>query len=271
VGCSRDILIGADPVVEGGTQGGLDASPGPDASGLDGSGADADATLADGGVTDAGGGITLPWSTGFENGFGDWSQPYNEGFCYVAGAATYAIVTNPVHSGQYAAAFTVNPAVTSPSQTRCIRQGALPQSAYYGAWYYVPAVETTVGTWNLFHFQGANGQDAAAQGLWDISLVDQQDGGVAATVYDFLNGKTAAGPAIPIGQWFHIEARLVRSAAGAGEFAVYIDGNVVLDLSGLETDPTTWGQWFLGNYATALAPSPSTVYVDDVTIDTNGP
>jgi hypothetical protein len=277
VACSKDILVGADP----GDGAGLDASVG-DAYALDGSGdanvgpddtgfaADADATL-DAGVLDSGGLISVPWSTGFENGFGDWSQPDNQGYCYVAGAATYAIVTSPVHSGQYAAAFTVNPAVTAPSQTRCVRQGVLPQSAYYGAWYYVPTVEAVVGNWNLFHFQGADAPDAAFQGLWDISLANQQDGGVAASVFDFLNFKTSSGPAIPIGRWFHLEARLVRSATGTGEFTVYIDGSTVLDLTGLETDPTSWGQWYIGNYATSLTPSPSTVYVDDVTIDTSGP
>ena len=33
------------------------------------------------------------------------------------------------------------------------------------------------------------------------------------------------------------------------------------------TDDSRWGQWFVGNYATALSPPSSTVYVDDVTID----
>jgi hypothetical protein len=147
-----------------------------------------------------------------------------------------------------------------------------PASAYYGAWYYVPASATSVGTWNLFHFQGASSPDAAVQELWDISLVNQQDGGIAPSVYDFLRARPlTAGPAIPIGTWFHIEARLTRSASNAGQFTVYLDGNVILDLPGIETDPTVWGQWFVGNYATSLMPAPSTVYVDDVTIDVSGP
>jgi hypothetical protein len=180
---------------------------------------------------------------------------------------------SPVHSGQYAAEFTVNPAVAAPSHTRCFRQGVLPPSAYYGAWYYVPPpVETNLTNWNLIHFEGAETPDAAAAvELWDLSLADNPDGGEAPSVYDFLRTRTLpAGPPIPIGQWFHLEARLVRSST-AGEFTVYLDGNVVLDLQGLETDPTAWGKWFVGNYATWLTPAPSTVYVDDVTISTTGP
>jgi hypothetical protein len=250
--CAKDILVGADPA--------------------------SDATTAeDAGIEGGLAPLVVPWSTGFENGFDDWSQPSNGGLCYVAppmaGAATYAIVTTPVHSGQYAAAFTVNTTVATPSQTRCYRQGVLPTSAYYGAWYYVPAAPTTnEGTWNLFHFQGADSPDAAVEELWDVSLVNQPDGAVAPSVYDFIRARQlAAGPPIPIAAWFHVEVRLDRSASNTGEFAVYVDGNPVLDLTGLATDDTSWGQWFVGNYATVLLPAPSIVYVDDVSIQTSGP
>jgi hypothetical protein len=37
-------------------------------------------------------------------------------------------------------------------------------------------------------------------------------------------------------------------------------------LTGLATDNTDWGQWYVGNYATSLVPPSSTLYVDDVTI-----
>jgi hypothetical protein len=226
-----------------------------------------DASTFDGGLE----AVTVPWSTGFEDGFGDWSQPADQGLCYVAGAATYAIVTQPVHSGQYAAAFTVDTADASPSHTRCFRQGVLPVSAYYGAWYYLPSYATNYGVWNLFHFQGADGPDAAVVELWDLSLASD-DGGLAPFVRDFQrNRQLAAGATIPIGAWFHLEVRLTRSATNSGEVTVYVDGNPALDVSGLVTDPTSWGQWFVGNYATSLFPPSSTVYVDDVSIDTTGP
>ena len=42
----------------------------------------------------------------------------------------------------------------------------------------------------------------------------------------------------------------------------------VLELTGLVTDDSAWGQWYVGNIANALSPSESTVYVDDITIGT---
>jgi hypothetical protein len=108
--------------------------------------------------------------------------------------------------------------------------------------------------------------------LWDVSLINQADASIAPSVYDFLRARPLeAGAPIPIGKWFHLEVRFNRSAESTGEFAVYVDSDVVLDLTELETDDTAWGQWFVGNYATSLLPAPSTVYVDDVTIDLTGP
>jgi hypothetical protein len=250
--CDAHILVGADPaprscVDAGGAGGGGAAIP-----------------------------LTVPWTTGFENGFSDWGQPSNEGFCYplvLAGGALPYIVTAPVHRGQFAAAFAVNTDAGTPSQTRCVRQGVLPQSAYYGAWYFVPATATNKDNWNLLHFQGASVANGnCVLELWDVSLTNDADGGLATSVYDFLRQRSLpAGPAIPIAQWFHLEVFLRRAADGTGRFTLYQDGQVVRDLDGLQTDDSVWGQWYVGNFATALSPSGSTVYVDDVTISTSGP
>jgi hypothetical protein len=219
------------------------------------------------------------WQNGFENGFTAWGLPANEGFCYplvpVGGASLMTVTSRPdagpqgpVHSGQYAAAFTINTDVASASQTRCVRQGVLPPSAYYGAYYYVPATATNNGNWNLLHFQGSNvANGSCVLELWDVSLNNDADGGLTTSVYDFLRQRLLpAGPAIPIGQWFHLEVFLQRAADDTGRFTLYQDGIAVLDLKSLATDDSAWGQWFVGNFATALSPGLSTVYVDDVTI-----
>ena len=272
--CGTEIIVGAEPTGDAAADTTSDAAA--DTRGdavVDATGDAAVDTVGDGGLLP----LVVPWSTGFEEdgGFSDWSQPSTGGFCYELGGATYKIVTTPVHSGQHSAAFTVDTATASstPSQARCVREGVLPPSAYYGAWYYVPVLVTSVGTtWNLFHFQGASAPDAAVNDLWDLSLDNQADGSLAPGVYDALTAKAlAAGPAIPIGTWFHLEVFLKPSAADAGQIEVYLDDNLVFDLSGITTDPTRWGQWFVGNYATSLSPSTATLYVDDVTIDTSGP
>jgi hypothetical protein len=209
--------------------------------------------------------IGVPWSTGFENRFCDYTEL--AGFCYDVGPATYATVTSPVHTGRHAAAFTVHADDPNGLQARCVRQGILPKAAYYGAWYFVPSVPETSGVWNLVHFQG--GDPSAQHGLWDISLVDTADGHLQTVVFDFLNGvgRNPVAPApIPIASWFHLELYLSRAADATGEVALYQDGRLLFQVTNIITDDTDWGQWYVGNYADGRSPAESTLYVDDITI-----
>ena len=205
--------------------------------------------------------ISVPWATGFENQFCDYTEV--AGYCYLVQPASSGVVASPVHSGQFAAAFTVLTGTggrDSP-QSRCFRQGVFPAEAYYGAWYYIPESETNKGNWNLFHFQ-----NSPQHGLWDVSLVNGPTGELNLRVFGFLNRSIDDGPPIPIGSWFHIVFYWKRTKDATGEVALYQDGVRVVDLTNLVTDDTDWGQWHVGNLASALVPSESTVYVDDVTI-----
>ncbi len=261
-GCGRLILVGRDEATDGAALRGdaSGAAAAPDALALDGSSDDA----IDSGLVP----LAIPWSTGFENEPDDTWTPGDSSACYATAGASFQIVTSPVHGGQHAAAFTVDTAVASPSQTRCLKQGVLPAAAYYGAWYYVPTQATSTGNWNLLHFQGADVADGTnAHGLWDVSLANASDGTLQTVVYDFLRSRLLqTSTAVPVGAWFHLEVFLRRADDDTGEFTLRRDGQVTLDLTGLATDDSRWGQWFVGNYAAALSPPSSTVYVDDVTI-----
>lgn len=215
--------------------------------------------------------VSLPWSTGFESQTCDYQIA--GGFCYASGGGSRRTVTTPVHSGNYAEAFTVNAReARNQSQVRCVRQGTLPDAAYYGAWYYLPASATTSGLWNLFHFQGGDTPTAMLHGLWDVSLVSGPGGKLNARVFNFLyvgpggGGAATSAIAVPIGAWFHLEFFFRRAKDRTGDVALYQDGVRVVHFSNLVTDDSTWGQWYVGNLADVLSPPSSTVYVDDVTI-----
>jgi hypothetical protein len=259
--CDPQILVWVDPGASSTADGSAEANS-PDGGEPDGN--EVDSPGEDGGLTP----LVVPWSTGFENAPGDTWEPQNQGSCYASGGATFQIVTAPVHSGQHAAAFTVDTSLASPSQTRCIEQGVLPKAAYYGAWYSLAASAANSGNWNLVHFQGANtASGATAHGLWDISLSNASDGTLRLAVFDFLRTRSLPTTApVPVGTWFHLEVFLQRASDAMGRFTLRLDSQVVLDLTALPTDDSLWGQWFVGNYATALSPGVSTAYVDDVTI-----
>ena len=215
--------------------------------------------------------IAVPWATGFENGFCDFEEV--GGFCY--GGGTRKTVTSPTpRSGQFSAEFSVSTDDPMSTQARCVRQGVFPSEAYYGAWYYIPATSTLSdpknSLYNLFHFQGG---DVSTDGLWDISLVNGDNGELELLVFDFLKGtvrkQTQPNIPIPIGSWFHIEFYIKRRSDATGAIRLYQDGKPLVDVSGIVTDDSSWGQWYVGNIGKVLTPPDCTLYVDDVTIDTS--
>jgi hypothetical protein len=218
--------------------------------------------------------VQVPWRNGFEDGFCDYAMP--AGFCLATGSNSYDLVTSPVHSGRFAAAFTANTnTADAGTQARCVRQGVFPTQAYYGAWYYIPPPDggnwVNTGNWNLLDFRGGTpGPEGGTLGFWDVSITSLTDGGLNLYLFDFFTAAPvyAGTPlAVPIGRWFHVEVFFKRSSGNAGELAVWQDSTKLLDVQNIETDNSDWGQWYVGNLASALQPPVSTVYVDDITID----
>ena len=214
--------------------------------------------------------ISVPWSAGFENQFCDYPSSDEPGWCYDFPPASFRVVSSPVHTGQFAAEFTVLTGTDGGAQpqARCSRQGVFPAEAYYGAWYLIPEIATIAtdkDNWNLFHFQGGNSDATLIHPLWDVSLVNGPSGDLDLRVLQPKGGTTSA-KSVPIGKWFHIVFFWKRAKDTSGEVSLYQDGERVVDLTNLVTDDSDWGQWYVGNLATALQPPQSTVYVDDVTI-----
>jgi hypothetical protein len=222
----------------------------------------------EGGATANDGRFVAPWQTSFDAGFCNYE---NGGFCYADSDSSYRLVTSPVHSGMFAAAFEMGPTSNGGQrQTRCVREGVLPAEAYYGAWYYVPSSLSGSHDWNLFHFAGGR-PGTLLHGLWDVSMEDDAGNGYALFIYDAIHddhyGQADPKP-IPRDRWFHLEFYLKRAADATGEVILYQEGEEVVRRGGIVTDDTPYGQWYVGNYAATLENIPSTVsvYVDDVTV-----
>jgi hypothetical protein len=207
--------------------------------------------------------IEIGWNTGFENGECDYQRA--GGDCYTIGNASFTFVDDPVHTAPSAAAFTVTTDMddtTPPWHTRCYLEGVMPTDAVYGAWFYIPEFART-GNWNLMFFQAA----VDNPGLFSVSLSSQ--GGLHLYVLNHMTGGFSTpdpAPAVPIGTWFHVEFRLLRATDATGGYALYQDGRLILEETGIITDRYDVHQWYVGNWATELMPPVSTVYVDDVTI-----
>lgn len=215
--------------------------------------------------------VASNWSTGFEDGFCGYIEA--NGFCYGDSDARHYLVASPVRSGRRAAAFAVT---TSPQrdgrQTRCVREGTLPEDAYYGAWFYVPRGTVNNGNWNLMHFRGSD--DTELRNLWDVSVETREDGSLVPRIAGYVGSRPARTIdtiTLPRDTWFSLLVRLRRADTPTGAVALYVNGQQVFEQSALITDDSTWGQWYVGNLATDLTPEQSTIYVDDVTISDSLP
>ena len=212
--------------------------------------------------------VALQWSSGFEGGFCDFARV--DGFCYGDPEASYTLVTSPVHSGRFAAAFSVrgDGGSNRAKQVRCVRQGRFPMEGYYSAWYFIPEFAANSGNWNLLHFQGAD-PPADLRGLWDVSLLSNASNELRLNLLSYTRSlldpdRSPSMKPVPIGTWFQIKVLFRRASNATGELSVFQDGELVAQLTNLVTDDTIWGQLYVGNYATELMPVDSTVFVDDV-------
>ena len=213
--------------------------------------------------------VATPWTTGFEDAFCGYDDA--KGWCYTDDAsATYTTVASPVHSGRHAAAFTLNSGDGGTGkQARCAREGTFPTDAYYGAWFYLPSLPQDVQNWNLFHFNAENDSDSKWNNLLDVTLV-KTNGGFGLAIIDDRAGKSlgpAMPSAVPVGSWFYVELRFVRSGTN-GELTLYQDHQQVFDVSGINTDPYQYDQWYVGNLVASTSQPDLTVYVDDVSLST---
>jgi Polysaccharide lyase len=214
--------------------------------------------------------MPAPWHTGFEDEFCGYRD--GAGFCYADVNSAYGKVESPVKTGSFAAVFELRGGErVDDRQARCVREGVLPEEAYYSAWYYLPPGFSGAFDWNLFHFQsGQPGQ--RLHGTWDISLDVTSRGQLVAYVADYIANERydQLDPLpVPIGEWFKLEFYLKRAADETGEIALYQDGQELLRREGVITDDSSFTQWYVGNFAGAfsLPPSDSTsLYVDDVAV-----
>lgn len=213
--------------------------------------------------------VPVPWSDGFEEGFCGYLGEDSAGYCY--GYQPYVLVSEPhLPGGHFAAEFKVLSDKTH-NQTRCVRQGEFPLTAFYGAYYYIPQPPSDGTVWNLWHFQG--GDDPGSQhDLWDVSLAaGTQPGKWELMVLDrpsgFENYYGTDHVTIPIGSWFHIELLLKRASDGTGEIALYQDGLELFHQRNLKSEASKFVQWYVGDWVSETTPpEPSSLYVDDLSI-----
>jgi hypothetical protein len=219
-------------------------------------------------------GTELLWISTFEGGnLGAWSDPGGGGPRSDPAPNALEASTEEAHRGSYSAKLTIVPTIPDvQAAASLMRRSGLPVEAYYSAWYYVPSAVTVGKFWTIFKLrQRTVADDASTEGeLYDGNIRSQPNGELTFLVYDHrISGQIpqqTTAPAVPVGEWFQVEAFYRNAQDDTGRATFWLDGALVGDVTGMPMAPTPWVEWDAVNVGADLTPTPVTLYIDDAAI-----
>jgi hypothetical protein len=210
-------------------------------------------------------------------------------------AVARAVETHPF-SGKFCAQATIHNAFGGNMGAKAVRLmrwtdkpwdqggGNFPRTAYYGVWIRLDRTYSTQhdngesGWWNVFQFKSED-ENKESQPTWVLNVGSEPTTGkMRFYLFRAIERPVAFQQKkpipIPVGQWFHVEARYVQSTDGKpnGSVTVWQDGQEILSVEDQKTvlaSPPTWG---IGNYTDHITGDKklgsATIYFDDATIST---
>jgi hypothetical protein len=218
-----------------------------------------------------GGGAGILWQATFEPGdLSEWSAD-GHGGVYTDGRAPAPVATaDQAHRGRYAGLVVFSPA-GGTAFSYFQREQPIPEQAYYGAWFLIPAGLQVRSFLSLLHFgYHPTADDPNTTAIWDFDLQPDTGGSLIPHLYQTgAASPVAPQPAVPVAPatWVHFELLFKKAADATGRIVAWQNGVQIMDVTNVVTAPTEWIQWDVGGGALdVITPSPVSIYVDDVTI-----
>ena len=204
-------------------------------------------------------------------------------------------------TGEFAAEATIHGAIRARNGNRAVRLmrwtekpwdegGAyFPKDAFYSVWMFVPKKYSSKkrapwdpgdgGWWNVFQFKANDSNDTSFP-TWSLNLhfnekTNEMEFGLFSEINDSRSVDSAVPKPVPVGRWFHLEARYRVSATNTGHIDVWQDGELLLTAANVKTAITPENEnvvWGVGNYTNHVAggsiEGSATLYFDDAIIST---
>jgi hypothetical protein len=216
----------------------------------------------------------LVWSTDHESGdASSWSEDgAAEGGQYTWGTGTIAGTSALSRSGSYALELFIDNNGVGPSDGARLYRGIEQVPARYGVWFYLPQAHA-VGEWwapAIFNARDVSLSQESTVQLWDIRITGNGGGNMTLQFFDHatMQATPIPGGVVPTELWFHIEVYLDFRPPDATTLRVRLNGALVFQTSGLQTNLEEHVLWVVGNAAAGLEPSASSLYLDDATVTT---
>ncbi|HEY0706996.1 MAG TPA: heparin lyase I family protein [Polyangia bacterium] len=214
------------------------------------------------------------WSAGFETGDrSEWKiggPPDRIPFYEREG--TQELVSHPVREGRQALKVTIDADRDRRRVSYLHRDGLLPREGRYSAWFYFPQRYTAGKYWSIMSFRGRTDPSDAGtlvDNLWNLTVYNRTDGTMALKLWDGARQRDllqAYPQALPTERWVHIEVYFKQASDDTGRVAFWQDGVPVFDVADISTAPSEWISWLVGSVGRNVSPSPTVIYIDDVSI-----
>lgn len=204
----------------------------------------------------------VPWSARHETG--DVSEWTGDGFGwrYVTDGASLVSGSAVAHGGSLALASTLT------------RTGALEQAVvgrrvrlaegYYTAWFHLPSASGRAGR-VLFKLSASE----PYEDRFDL-IAMPREADLGLELWDHVAGAFVTDlesvPALPIGEWFELEAFYRAAPDAGGRLVVWQNGALILDTGPRETAPDDRVTFIVGSVTEVDSADPIVTYVDDAAI-----
>ena len=199
---------------------------------------------------------------------------------------------NHTTGGKSSAMLTISTPSTPTSGARLFRW-LEPQTypdLYYRTWYYFPQVYTPTGTpswWYVFQWKSRHpvGAGSSIDPVFVLNVGDTVFQGqhvmyfyLCPPPFDDVGeglgkcvGQKVRHTFIPVRVWTRVEAHYVCTTSPTGQVTIWEDGTELFDFSNVATAyPGGDCQVSVNNYSNGLSPSPTTIYIDDAAICSDG-
>jgi hypothetical protein len=236
-------------------------------------------TLAGGCGQDLNVGSDILWTSRFEvggNNFPEWrGVPDGTGSAGAVPPNTIEVSSEQGHNNShFSAKLTVTGTANSTAGigASLVRNGGLPNEAYYSAWYYLPQSVAVGYYWVVmkFRYRAVPDDPNTAAELFDVNLTNPSPGVMGLRLYDHQTLPNQPQPKlsahfVAVNAWFQLEAFYRAASDNTGRLTLWLDGRQILDLPG-PTGPPGWVAWDVVSVASDLNPEPAVLYVDDCAI-----
>lgn len=206
------------------------------------------------------------WEADHETGdLSQWKAEQGDGV-FNSGTGVVRISEEVTHSGAYALALTIYDADGTQQGARIFRYRENLPEATYSAWFYFPQAYAPDRWWNVFQFKSRTEE---SDPTWVVNVSADDSGKMAFYVTDHIRDNVfhQVDPVeIPVGEWVHLEAYLLRAADDTGRIILRQDGVTLFDFDRV---PTAYGddvRWSINNYTDNIVPDDATIFVDDAKI-----